>query len=384
MSVPLPKTLDDTRLAASHIRPPLVSVIVTSHNYARYIGACLDGVCRQTYAGWECLVVDDASTDDSPAVVEAFIAACPCPQRFRLVRRPRNGGQMEAFRDGLALARGEFVMMLDADDVLLPTFLAAHLDVHLGKKHVAFTSSNQYHINGQGEVIAGDHPDHLGRGRFRYVPQQCFHKGFWLWATASSMLLRRAAVELVMPDPGVTFPICADYYIAHFCQQIGNSILIPDIHGCYRRHGDNGFSANPSVGSVNAMGDFSRHPPHDVFRQAMIEHILAHQDRFLPIFGANGLLVLLFRLSGRDDLRRILRQDRLCFHPAPGPTLRCYDRFRLSRWRYDRCPLERRLMVLSDPITRPVPAPPTPGRILLGRLSRRLGRLVFGSPEEEA
>ena len=50
---------------STQVKPPLVSVIVTSFNYAPYIEACLSSIGRQTYPHFECVVVDDASTDDS-------------------------------------------------------------------------------------------------------------------------------------------------------------------------------------------------------------------------------------------------------------------------------------------------------------------------------
>ena len=367
-----------TRLADSGVALPLVSVVVTSCNYGRYIAACLESVRRQTYPRLECLIVDDASTDDSVDIVTAYLAAHADVRNFRLLRRQENGGQMEAFRDGLAQARGVFVMMLDADDVLLPDFLAAHVSAHLGTKAVGFTSSNQYQIDGAGAIVAGDHPDHLAKGSYRYVPQQTFQKTWWIWATASSMLFRRATLELVMPDPGVSFPICADYYLAHFSQQVGNSLLLPGIHGCYRRHLQNNFSANPLVGAINSLGDTGRHPPHDAFRQAMMEHILRHWDRFVPIFGPSGLLVMLFRLARCDEMRRILTDHADRFAPCGRGLLWRYVRFHAKRFFYDRSSFERRLMRIDPPQAAFVPPPPVPGTILTGRLRRRLSDLLLG------
>ena len=219
----LPLTLSDERLFDAGIASPLVTLLVTNYNYARYLRQCLDSVARQSYPYWECLIVDDVSSDDSLEVIEDFLRDCKTAHKFRLLRRERNGGQMEAFRSGLAQASGTFVVLLDADDVLLEDFLAKHLKVHLGKKPVAFTSSNQYQINGQGEVVAAEHLDHQSRGHYRYVPAFTFQKGYWIWATASSMMYRKAVLDLIFPGPETTFRICADYYIAHFAQMIGNS-----------------------------------------------------------------------------------------------------------------------------------------------------------------
>jgi glycosyltransferase involved in cell wall biosynthesis len=65
---------------------------------------------------------------------------------------------MAGFRTGFENSQGEFLVYVDADDLLLPDFLVAHLTAHLGAMlPVAFTSSDQYQINEVGEVIAGQH-----------------------------------------------------------------------------------------------------------------------------------------------------------------------------------------------------------------------------------
>jgi len=368
---------DDVRLHEVGISQPLVSIIVTSYNYAKFITHCLDSVVCQTYANWECIIVDDDSTDDTARILDDYLREHACAGTFHCIRRDVNGGQMEAFRDGLAVAKGTFVMMLDADDVLLPDFLQTHVEVHLGYKAVAFTSSNQYQINEHGELISGDHVDHLSKGEYRYVPQQVFQKSYWIWATASSMVFRRATLACIMPDRDVTFRICADYYIAHFCQQVGNSILIPSVHGCYRRHQGNNFSANPLVGAINSLGDITRHPPHDVFRRAMIAHILSHFDRFAPIFGPQGILVMLYRLATFREMAGIIGKQGKLFAGCKGNLLYRYCRFHLERHFYDRSPWESRLMVIVPPQLGFVPPPPTPGKIVSKALRKKLAALCL-------
>lgn len=372
-------TCDDFRIKESDIRFPMVSIIITSYNYAKYIVHCLDSVQRQTYPHWEMIIVDDASTDGTIKILEAYVARHVDGKAIQYIRRSQNGGQMEAFRDGLSLARGAFVMMLDADDVLLPDFLDNHVRVHLGKKAVAFTSSNQYQINENGEIICGDHPDHLGKGEYRYVPQQLFHDTWWAWATASSMVFRRSTLDLIMPDPGVTFRICADYYLAHFCQQVGNSILIPGIYGCYRRHGANNFSANPLLGAINAMGDFASHPPHKDYREAMALHIVNHYDRFKPIFGHMGILIMLFRILPYKEMKDVLRSHGEKFATLRGNLLKKHKKFCSTRKYYDRSPWEERLMRIDPPQQYFVPPPPTPGTIVSTAIKKRMKRFFLGS-----
>src|SRR5512142_2373135 len=95
----------------------LVSVIVPVYNYGRYLPDALDSVIEQTYETWECLVVDDASGDDSAAVAERYAAR---DNRIRCIRQESNRGVSAARNRGIAESRGAFVQFLDADDRLLP------------------------------------------------------------------------------------------------------------------------------------------------------------------------------------------------------------------------------------------------------------------------
>jgi glycosyltransferase involved in cell wall biosynthesis len=101
---------------------PAVSVIVTSFNYGRYVATALESVRAQTAGDFECLVIDDGSTDDSVATIESFLSDA----RFRLSRLD-NGGVSRARNIGLAQARGRFVSFLDADDVWQPTKIERQL-----------------------------------------------------------------------------------------------------------------------------------------------------------------------------------------------------------------------------------------------------------------
>ncbi len=95
-----------------------VTVVVPAYNLAGYIDACLDSIEAQTLVGWECIVVDDGSTDATAARVQART-----DPRIRLLRQ-RNAGVSAARNAGLAAAAGDYVMFLDGDDMLHPEALA--------------------------------------------------------------------------------------------------------------------------------------------------------------------------------------------------------------------------------------------------------------------
>lgn len=103
-----------------------VSVVIPCFNYARYVPDAIRSALSQTGVDVEVIVVDDASTDASPEVISAIARA---DTRVRLVRHDLNTGPVQTFNDGLDLATGEFLVRLDADDLLTPGSLERSVDV---------------------------------------------------------------------------------------------------------------------------------------------------------------------------------------------------------------------------------------------------------------
>ena len=100
---------------------PKISVVVTSHNRAELLAIALRSVQEQDLTAFECIVVDDDSTDDAVSVAQAFAAVDP---RFRILVHDRSLGPSAARNAGLAAARAPFVCFLDDDDFLLAGSLA--------------------------------------------------------------------------------------------------------------------------------------------------------------------------------------------------------------------------------------------------------------------
>ena len=102
-----------------------VSVIIPTHNYARFLEEAINSLRGGTYSDWECVVVDDGSTDDTPALVATLAASDP---RIVYVSQVASGPSA-ARNAGLATASGEFVQFLDADDLLGPRKLQYQLEI---------------------------------------------------------------------------------------------------------------------------------------------------------------------------------------------------------------------------------------------------------------
>ena len=113
---------------------PIVSVIMPAHNYGHFIGSALDSLAAQTFANWECIVVDDGSTDNTPEVVKAYAAK---DDRVRYLRQ-ENARQAAARNTGVRNSTGKYFQFLDADDLIEPRkferqveYLEQHPDVDI-------------------------------------------------------------------------------------------------------------------------------------------------------------------------------------------------------------------------------------------------------------
>ena len=112
-------------MALGQARPdqPLVTIVITSYNYGKYVADAISSALSQTYRNIEVLVCDNASTDNSLEVIRSF-----SDERLRVIARTENVGIQRNHNDAILEARGDYVVFLSADDMLLPTLVEDVLD----------------------------------------------------------------------------------------------------------------------------------------------------------------------------------------------------------------------------------------------------------------
>jgi glycosyltransferase involved in cell wall biosynthesis len=140
-------------LAPAPRQSPRVSVAVTSYNYGRYLADCLDSVLAQEGVDLEAIVVDDASTDETAVIAERYAQR---DSRVTLIRHEENQGHIATFNDGLRAASGDYVLKLDADDMLAPGGLARAAAVLDERPEVGLAYGRPHHFEGSPPRLAAE------------------------------------------------------------------------------------------------------------------------------------------------------------------------------------------------------------------------------------
>jgi glycosyltransferase involved in cell wall biosynthesis len=305
---------------------PRISVIVTCFNYGRFIADALESVAAQTYPNWECIVVDDASTDNSVAVIEQWLAAATDP-RFRLVKNETNQGQIASIARGLATSDSEFVALLDADDFWFPEFLLRHVEAHLNRfGAVSLTCSDEVQVDAARRALTGGFNaqklwqcqtkrafvpissraiPHIVSGAPSWEGPTKTRAVFvkpdilaWHWTTTSAMMFRRSMLKLAIPKSPQSLSLYADIYLVPICHYFTGSIVLDEALGAYRRHGENNFSNLPVLG-VPILRSATGGEMHffDV-HQMMLRHLLDQYEVFVSTFGKSVVRKLVRTLFG--------------------------------------------------------------------------------------
>lgn len=114
---------------------PIVSIIIPCYNYAHLLGETLKNVQQQTFSEWECIVIDDGSTDNTAEVIKQI-----SDPRISYVRQ-NNSGPSVARNNGIKKAQGDFIQFLDADDLLETQKLETQVNILRSDKEVGIVYS---------------------------------------------------------------------------------------------------------------------------------------------------------------------------------------------------------------------------------------------------
>jgi hypothetical protein len=215
------------------------TIIISSYNYARFLGQAIDSALAQTYPHVEVIVVDDGSTDESPAVIRRYGGRV-----VPLLKE--NGGQGSAWNAGFARSTGDVILFLDSDDVLHPDALArvmphfqdpAVAKVHWPLREIDDSGGDRGRLEPAARLAEGDLKDAVLRaGADGYA-----------WPPTSGNAWSRRFLNRAMPMPEPPYRTCPDFYLAALAPLYGLVRKIDEPLGCWRVHGQN----NSWLGTVD-------------------------------------------------------------------------------------------------------------------------------------
>lgn len=209
----------------------MITVLITTHNYGRFIEQAIDSVLSQEFPLDEVqvLVVDDGSTDDTSERVKKY------GSRIEYFYKP-NGGQASALNFGIVKARGEIIALLDADDFFLPGKLAHVAEAFQRDPALGMV----YHRLQQWNMQADERRDYKFipiSGDLRAMPGQ-----FLLYdpQPTSAVSFRRASLNPLLPIPE-DIRMLADAFLVNLVPFLSPILAVPESLGVYRIHGKNHF-----------------------------------------------------------------------------------------------------------------------------------------------
>ena len=179
---------------------PKVSVIVPNYNYAPYLKERIRSVLNQTFTDFELLYIDDASSDDSNAMVEREFTNDP---RLKIICHSQNsGGVYNRRQEMIDMAKGEWLWFAEADDSADPRFLEMLLNIANANPNVGIVHSRIAHMNELGQVIGyGLHSGMEADSHFEanYIAsgdrEAALLSAGCLYATSSALILKKEIVE---------------------------------------------------------------------------------------------------------------------------------------------------------------------------------------------
>lgn len=199
-----------------------VSYVVPVFNGERYLAECLHSILAQTHAPAEVIVVDDGSTDATPDVAAWFAAPV-------VSVRQEHGGHSAARNRGAALATGEFLAFLDADDLITPARTAIQLERFRARPELEFCDA--YHRNFWSPEIA--EAERWPQARMRYT-----HGENPRASSIITWLMRRELFVRIGGFDGRTFGEDADW-LERMCAADTPRETVPQVLARRRLHGRN-------------------------------------------------------------------------------------------------------------------------------------------------
>ena len=238
-------------------KEPKISIIITYYNMGKFILDCIKSIENQSYKNYEIIIVDDGSNKENKEVLKNI--------NHKIVTLDYNQGQLCALYEGLKQAQGEFICMVDSDDILLPNYLKTLLCAHLNS-NFALISSQKGEINEYGEILSlNQNKDKINYNEIEnlFRTKEYFEIklvkapfGLWSWNPSTSAMWRKNAIDILQYFPDKKYwKSGADKVIFSLLHLIGGSANIDAVCFLYRTHNQNNFNNSSFSGNKKYLSE---------------------------------------------------------------------------------------------------------------------------------
>ncbi|WP_298520564.1 glycosyltransferase family 2 protein [uncultured Kordia sp.] len=194
---------------------PLFSVIIPLYNKEKYIQQTIESVLQQTCADFELLIVNDASTDKSVAVVSKL-----SDHRIRLIENPKNLGLSATRNHGISKAKGDIIALLDADDVWLPNFLKTIQNLYNTHPEASIFGTDYMEVyTSHDDLIPQKNIDAALKGT-SFLIADFFEASMFqpIFCQSSLAFKKTICTETAVFNPTITFAEDIDFYVKYGSQ----------------------------------------------------------------------------------------------------------------------------------------------------------------------
>jgi glycosyltransferase involved in cell wall biosynthesis len=265
------------------MRNAAIDVVVPCYEYGRFLRECVDSVLSQGIGDIKVLIVDNASTDNSLEVARQLATE---DSRIEVVAHPRNVGATASYNEGIDWASAEYLVLLDADDLLAPGCLARALACMEAHREVSFTYGIEAFRLADGTIQV--HPQDSGEARWQltaggeFIAQICrFPKN----QVGAPTVVRRTSMQKRIGYYRPSLPYTDDLEMWLRLASVGDVGRISAVQGIRRIHGLQMSEAYRS----NMVRDFAE-------REAAFVSFFSNEGRFVP--DADAMLKLASRRLG--------------------------------------------------------------------------------------
>lgn len=247
----------------SLLKEPKISIIITYYNLENYVVDCVRSILNQSYKNFEIIIVNDGSDKKNSEILNNSVFK---DEKIEIINLEKNSGQLLAFLKGLEIATGEFICMIDADDILLEHHLKTLLYVHLNHK-TALVSSNFGEIDSNNQIVLFEKNE---KKTVKFNELESFFTqekefkinynklpfGLWGWRPATSGMFRKSSLEILKYFPEKKYwKTGADKVVFSLLHLVGGSINISAITYLYRHHDKNNSATTLTSGNKKYLSE---------------------------------------------------------------------------------------------------------------------------------